>query len=53
MTTVLSGVDEHRDGAVVLLHSWPAVTARALPMVIVGLRRSGAEPVGLDEVVGS
>lgn len=53
VTTVLSGVDEHRDGAVVLLHSWPAVTARALPMLISELRRIGAQPVGLDEVVGS
>ena len=49
--------DEHRDGAVVLLHSWPDVTAGALPRVIDGLRERAPEsalrPVGLDEVVGS
>ncbi len=50
---VLSGVDQHRDGAIVLLHSWPVVTARALPTLISELRRIGAQPVGLDEVVGS
>ena len=53
VATVLSGVDQHRDGAIVLLHSWPAVTARALPVLISELRRVGAQPVGLDEVVGS
>ena len=53
VTTVLSEVDDIRDGAIVLLHSWPAVTARALPALISELRRIGAQPVGLDEVVGS
>ena len=48
---VLEGVDAHGDGAVVLLHVWPASTADALPAVIAGLRERGAELVGLDEVV--
>ncbi len=50
---VATGVEDHGDGAVVLLHSWPAVTPRALPGLIDRLRDAGAEFVGLDEVVGS
>jgi peptidoglycan/xylan/chitin deacetylase (PgdA/CDA1 family) len=39
---------EHGDGAVVLLHTWPAPTAEAVPGIIRGLRASGAELVGVD-----
>ena len=38
------------DGAVLLLHSWPDVTAAALPELISILRDLGAEPVRLDEL---
>lgn len=48
---VTAGVEEHGDGAVVLLHSWPAVTLDALPMLIDRLRDAGAQFVGLDELV--
>jgi peptidoglycan/xylan/chitin deacetylase (PgdA/CDA1 family) len=50
---VTAGVERHGDGVVVLLHSWPAVTPRALPTLIDRLRGVGAEFVGLDEVVGA
>jgi peptidoglycan/xylan/chitin deacetylase (PgdA/CDA1 family) len=39
---------EHGDGGVVLLHTWPAPTADAVPGIIRGLRASGAELVGVD-----
>jgi peptidoglycan/xylan/chitin deacetylase (PgdA/CDA1 family) len=48
---VLDGVQVHGDGAVVLLHVWPAATVAALPAVIAGLRDRGSQLVGLDEVV--
>lgn len=44
------GALEHGDGAVVLLHTWPAPTADAVPGIIRGLRRSGADLVGIDEL---
>lgn len=50
-SAVLDGVAQHGDGAVVLLHSWPSATVRALPDVIAGLRGQGADLVRLDEVV--
>jgi peptidoglycan-N-acetylglucosamine deacetylase len=42
------GAVEHGDGAVVLLHSWPAPTADAVPGIIRGLRWAGADLVGID-----
>jgi peptidoglycan/xylan/chitin deacetylase (PgdA/CDA1 family) len=39
---VLEGVDKHPDGAVVLLHSWPAVVPDALPGTVARLRDAGA-----------
>jgi peptidoglycan-N-acetylglucosamine deacetylase len=42
------GAVEHGDGAVVLLHSWPAPTADAVPGIIRGLREAGADLVGID-----
>ena len=44
------GTLEHGDGAVVLLHTWPAPTADAVPGIIRGLRASGADLVGIDEL---
>lgn len=38
----------HGDGAVVLLHTWPAPTAEALPTIVSGLREQGAELVTVD-----
>jgi peptidoglycan/xylan/chitin deacetylase (PgdA/CDA1 family) len=40
------------DGAVLLLHSWPDVTAAALPELIAVLRDAGAHFVRLDELAG-
>lgn len=42
---VLKGVEAASDGAVVLLHAWPATTLEALPAIVGGLRGSGAELV--------
>ena len=44
------GALEHGDGAVVLLHTWPAPTADAVPGIIRGLLASGADLVGIDEL---
>jgi peptidoglycan-N-acetylglucosamine deacetylase len=47
---VLDGVRAHGDGAIVLLHGWPASTALALPKLLSGLRGEGARLVGVDEL---
>jgi peptidoglycan-N-acetylglucosamine deacetylase len=47
---VLAGIDDHGDGAIVLLHTWPEGTADALPRIIDGLRERRAEPVRVDEL---
>jgi peptidoglycan/xylan/chitin deacetylase (PgdA/CDA1 family) len=47
---VLEGVRMHGDGAIVLLHGWPAGTALALPKLVSGLRHEGATLVGIDEL---
>jgi peptidoglycan/xylan/chitin deacetylase (PgdA/CDA1 family) len=47
---VLEGVRAHGDGAVVLLHGWPASTGLALPKLVSGLRGEGARLVGIDEL---
>ena len=44
----VSGVREHGDGAVVLLHTWPAGTADGLPRMLGGLRALGATFVTVD-----
>jgi peptidoglycan-N-acetylglucosamine deacetylase len=46
----VAGVRAHGDGAVVLLHTWPAGTADALGSIIAGLKDVGASFVGLDEL---
>ena len=38
----------HGDGAIVLLHTWPAPVARALPDIVARLHAEGAELVRLD-----
>lgn len=48
---VTTGLLARGDGAVVVLHSWPAPTLKALPAIIDGLRRAGAEFVRLDEIM--
>jgi peptidoglycan-N-acetylglucosamine deacetylase len=42
---VLDGVGGAGDGAVALLHAWPATTLEALPAIVDGLRTTGAELV--------
>jgi peptidoglycan-N-acetylglucosamine deacetylase len=45
---VLRGAVAHGDGAVILLHGWPVVTARTLPRIIEGLLARGATFVRAD-----
>jgi peptidoglycan/xylan/chitin deacetylase (PgdA/CDA1 family) len=47
---VLGGVRDAGDGAVVLLHAWPAATLDALPGIIEGLRASSAELVTVADL---
>ena len=47
---VISGVEEHGDGAVVLLHSWPRSTGAGLAQMIGGLRDHGYDLVTVDEL---
>jgi peptidoglycan/xylan/chitin deacetylase (PgdA/CDA1 family) len=47
---VLRGVDEHGDGAVVLLHSWPSATLGAIDPILDGLAAAGAELCRIDEL---
>ena len=48
---VVRGCLDHGDGAVVLLHTWPAPTLAALPGIVGRLRAEGASFVGIDEVL--
>ena len=45
---VVEGVRAHGDGANVLMHSWPAPTAEALPGIITRLREEAFELVTVD-----
>jgi peptidoglycan/xylan/chitin deacetylase (PgdA/CDA1 family) len=47
---VLAGVDAFGDGAVILLHTWPASTLEALPGIVHGLRSDGRELVTVAEL---
>jgi peptidoglycan-N-acetylglucosamine deacetylase len=47
---ILDGVRGHGDGARVLMHAWPDVTADTLPAILDDLRADGAELVGIDEL---
>jgi peptidoglycan/xylan/chitin deacetylase (PgdA/CDA1 family) len=50
--TIVAGAVACGDGARVLLHSWPDVTAATLPRIIARLREAGAELVRVDELEG-
>jgi len=45
---VVDGVVAHGDGAIVLMHGWPAANAAALPRIVDELRDQGAEFVTVD-----
>lgn len=47
---VLDGVAREGDGGVVILHSWPDVTAATLPELLDRLLRTGARTVGVEEL---
>jgi peptidoglycan/xylan/chitin deacetylase (PgdA/CDA1 family) len=47
---VREGVRRHGDGARVLMHAWPDVTADTLPEIVDDLRADGADLVGIDEL---
>lgn len=49
VSRVLDGVREAGD-SIVLLHGWPGVTAEALPLILDGLARAGAEFVAVEEL---
>jgi peptidoglycan-N-acetylglucosamine deacetylase len=46
----LAGVQEHGDGAVVLLHTWPGGTAQAMGPLLRGLDRIGSTSVTIDRL---
>ncbi|HEX9124479.1 MAG TPA: polysaccharide deacetylase family protein [Actinomycetota bacterium] len=46
----VAGAIAHGDGAVVLLHTWPAPTAEALAGMLEDLAAAGARFVGVDEL---
>jgi peptidoglycan/xylan/chitin deacetylase (PgdA/CDA1 family) len=48
----VEGALAHGDGAIVLLHTWPAATREAVPAIVEGLVRAGARLVGVDELEG-
>ena len=48
---VVRGALAHGDGAIVLLHAWPATTAEALPRILGRLQAAGARLVTLDELL--
>ena len=49
-TSVVRDTLAFGDGAVVLLHSWPASTGVALPVIVKRLADAGATFVGIDEL---
>jgi peptidoglycan/xylan/chitin deacetylase (PgdA/CDA1 family) len=50
VSDVVDGVLAHGDGAVVLFHSWPEVTPRALDAVVARLAAAGAEFCRIDQL---
>jgi peptidoglycan/xylan/chitin deacetylase (PgdA/CDA1 family) len=50
IVTVLDGFHRHGDGGIVLMHSWPDVTAAVLGDLIDRLRAQGATLVGVDQL---
>ena len=49
----VSGVQAHGDGAVILLHTWPAGTAEAVGPMIAELRQIGATFITIDQLEGA
>jgi peptidoglycan/xylan/chitin deacetylase (PgdA/CDA1 family) len=47
----VAGVLARGDGAIVLLHTWPAPTAEALPAIIARLSKAGTTFVTVDELI--
>lgn len=47
---LLAGITARGDGAIALLHTWPATTLDLLPGLIDDLKGAGARFVGLDEL---
>jgi peptidoglycan/xylan/chitin deacetylase (PgdA/CDA1 family) len=47
---VLDGHAREGDGGIALMHSWPDVTAAALPELIERLRQTGADLVGVRQL---
>jgi hypothetical protein len=50
IVTVLDGLRTRGDGAIVLMHSWPDVTAAVIGDLVDHLRQEGTELVGVDEL---
>lgn len=50
IVTVLDGLRRNGDGAIVLMHSWPDVTAAVIGDLVDHLRQEGADLVGVDEL---
>ena len=50
IASICADVDRQGDGSIVLLHTWPAATAAALPILLERLTGSGYEFVGVDEL---
>jgi peptidoglycan/xylan/chitin deacetylase (PgdA/CDA1 family) len=48
--SAVEGALAHGDGAVVLMHTWPAPTGDALPRIIERLGAAGVRFVGVDEL---
>jgi peptidoglycan/xylan/chitin deacetylase (PgdA/CDA1 family) len=48
---VLEGAEAVGDGAVVLLHTWPASAAEALPRILEGVKDLGARTVTVAELI--
>lgn len=46
----LGAASAHGDGAIVLLHTWPAASAEALPAIIEGLIATGSNLVTVDRL---
>ncbi|HEX5949519.1 MAG TPA: polysaccharide deacetylase family protein [Actinomycetota bacterium] len=46
----IAAASAHGDGAIVLLHTWPAPTAEALPRILEGLRETGSILVTVEEL---
>lgn len=46
----IAGAAAHGDGAIVLLHAWPAPTADALPTILGRLTAAGSTVVAVDEL---